>query len=130
MIESSLAQPRSRFALCRVEPDGSKELVSRHPTFEEAYSTGTNTVTVLDSENAYSLFFEGRCLARFGHARLMPKRTVTFSVDLPENNTHLALAEIDSIRVLDNGEAVPMQAADCIRSGDPDVPDTYLFSIA
>ena len=119
MIESTVAQPRSRFSLCRVEPDGSKEVVSRHPTFEEGYRTGTHIVTVRDDASAYSLFFEGRCLAKFGHARLMPRRVVSLLVEGPVG---------DTVAILNDGEEVPVKAEFRVR-GDSETPDLYEFCL-
>ena len=72
MDEKSLA-PRASYVLYRVHHDGTEEPVSEHPDFESGWKAGTHAVTVEDQENAYSLYERGRRVARFGHARLIPR---------------------------------------------------------
>jgi hypothetical protein len=80
-----LSESRLPYVLRRVHPDGSEEAISEHPTFEEGWRAGTHTVTVLDKQRAYSLYANGRCVAKFGHSRLMPSPDTTnvrFGLDL------------------------------------------------
>ena len=62
------------YALFRVKHDGREEKVSEHPSFEEGWQAGTHVVTVADKANAYSLYENGRRVARFCHHRLQARR--------------------------------------------------------
>lgn len=64
---------RAPFTLVRVHPDGTEEQVSGHQSFEEGWQAGTRAVTVEDKQGAYSLYERGRRVAKFGHARLIPR---------------------------------------------------------
>jgi hypothetical protein len=62
------------YALFRVKQDGIEEQVSEHPSFEEEWNAGTHAVSV-DGQSAFSLYLNGRRVARFGHSRLQPRRS-------------------------------------------------------
>ena len=74
LTERSLAQ--SCYVLYRVLHDGTQELVSKHPDFASGWSAGQH-MTHEDTENAYSLYFGDRRVARFGHSRLIPRHKAT-----------------------------------------------------
>ncbi len=61
------------FTLYRVNSDESMELVSEHPDFGSGWSAGTHAVTMEDKDHAYSLYARNRLVAKFAHARLMPR---------------------------------------------------------
>jgi hypothetical protein len=62
---------RAHYVLYRVHPDSTEEPVSEHHDFRSGWQAGTHVVTVEDKEGAYSLYSRERCMARFGHSRLM-----------------------------------------------------------
>jgi hypothetical protein len=72
-VDEKSVAPRAPYVLYRVHPDGTEEMVSEHPDFRSGWQAGTRTVTMEDKENAYSLYDRGRRVAKFGHARLMPR---------------------------------------------------------
>jgi hypothetical protein len=69
----SLAPRALPFTLYRVNPGESRDLVSEHPDFGSGWRAGTHAVTVEDKANAYNLYAGTRLVAKFGHARLMPR---------------------------------------------------------
>ena len=70
MTNGSLAHARARrYVLSLVRDDGTEEPVSEHPSFGEGWKAGTAAVHA-DRENAYSLYRNGRRVARFCHHRL------------------------------------------------------------
>ena len=61
------------YVLRRVHPDGMTEPVSEHPDFGSGWSAGTSAVHA-DNGGAFSLYApSGERVARFAHARLMPR---------------------------------------------------------
>jgi hypothetical protein len=60
----------------RVHPDATEEPVSEHPDFSEGWSAGTAAVHA-DREHAYRLVANGRTVARFQHARSIPRVSVS-----------------------------------------------------
>jgi hypothetical protein len=64
----------TRFTLFRVNPEGTQEEVGKHPSFEDGWSAGQAAVAE-DRESAFSLYRGSRRVARFGHSRLMPRRS-------------------------------------------------------
>jgi hypothetical protein len=65
---------RAPFTLVRVNPDGSTEPVSEHQSFGDGWSAGQSAVHQ-DRDHAYSLYRGERRVAKFGHSRLMPRRS-------------------------------------------------------
>jgi hypothetical protein len=63
-------------ALYRVHPDGSTEPVSTHPDFSEGWSAGTSAVHA-DREHFYLLYRGRTRVARFAHARAVPRVSVS-----------------------------------------------------
>lgn len=59
-------------ALYRVHPDATEEPVSEHPDFAEGWEAGTAAVHA-DRDHAYALYRGRTRVARFGHARSMPR---------------------------------------------------------
>ena len=59
-------------ALYRVHPDGTEEPVSEHPDFADGWSAGTAAVHA-DRDRAYALYRGRTRVAKFGHARVMPR---------------------------------------------------------
>jgi len=64
--------PETRYALHRVNADGTTEPVREHPTFTEGWEAGTSAVHH-DREHAYALYRDRTRVARFAHARLSPR---------------------------------------------------------
>jgi hypothetical protein len=62
------------FTLVRVNANGTDEPVSKHPSFEEGWSAGQSAVHE-DCASAFSLYRGDRRVAKFGHSRLMPRRS-------------------------------------------------------
>jgi hypothetical protein len=62
----------TRFTLLRVNPDGTQEEVSKHPSFEDGWSAGQSAVAE-DRAHAFSLYRGSRRVARFGHSRLQAR---------------------------------------------------------
>jgi hypothetical protein len=62
------------YVLYRVNPNGSEEQVSDHQSFEEGWQAGQCSVHE-DCDHAYSLYRGDRRVAKFCHARLMPRRS-------------------------------------------------------
>jgi hypothetical protein len=60
------------FTLVRVSPDASEEPVSEHPDFSEGWSAGTAAVHA-DRDHAYRLVANGHTVAKFTHARAVPR---------------------------------------------------------
>jgi len=60
------------YVLRCVRPDGGETAVSEHPDFGSGWCAGTAAVHA-DSENAYALYVGSHRVARFAHARLMPR---------------------------------------------------------
>ena len=63
-------------ALYRVYADATEELVSEHPAFEESWTEGQRR-THAEPEHAFSLYADGQRVARFAHARLSPRLSVS-----------------------------------------------------
>lgn len=61
-----------RYALLRVHPDGTSEPVSEHPDFGEGWRAGQSAVHS-DRDHAYRLVASGQTVARFVHARAIPR---------------------------------------------------------
>ena len=59
-------------ALMRVYADGTTEPVSEHPTFTEGWAAGQSAVHH-DRDHAYALYRGRTRVAKFGHARIMPR---------------------------------------------------------
>ena len=59
-------------ALMRVYADGTTEPVSEHPDFADGWNAGTAAVHA-DREHAYALYRGRTRVAKFGHARIMPR---------------------------------------------------------
>jgi hypothetical protein len=72
-VDEKSVAARAPYVLYRVHQDGTEELIGEHSAFESGWKAGTRVVTVEDKENAYSLYDRGRRVAKFGHARLMPR---------------------------------------------------------
>jgi len=63
-------------ALMRVYADGTTEPVSEHPDFTSGWEARTHA-THAEPEYAFSLYADGQRVARFAHARLSPRLSVT-----------------------------------------------------
>lgn len=68
--------PTVTHALYRVHPDGTTEPVSTHPDFGEGWSAGQRAVHD-DRDHAYRLCASGQTVAKFAHARITPRLSVS-----------------------------------------------------
>jgi hypothetical protein len=72
LMDTSKSSAFRAYVLVRVNPEGPDEALSEHPDFGSGWSAGTHAVGE-DRDHAFSLYANGRRVARFGHSRLQPR---------------------------------------------------------